>query len=256
MAENKKSIVVYSDWLPQFEQLSDEEAGKLIKHFFRYVNDLNPEVPDRLTQIAFEPIKQSLKRDLKKWEKVVEKRSIAGKASAEARKKQKEEEQYMLTHVEKNQHMLNCVKKIQHNSTNSTDSVNVNENVNVNEIIINNNNIKKGEIKNFAVDDDFQNLKFSDELKFESPSWLESVSMQQKISIEEIRKKIDDFVLFLKTTQEVHKTKKLFIQHFINWLTKKQNSQKNGTESKSAAPNKQPFRFSFDELAKTQAGET
>ena len=68
MAENKSGIIVYADWINVFEELEDIEAGKLIKHFFRYVNDLNPEAPDRLTKIAFEPIKQSLKRDLEKWE--------------------------------------------------------------------------------------------------------------------------------------------------------------------------------------------
>jgi len=43
MAENKKAVIVYADWIEQFEALNDEEAGKLIKHIFRYVNDLNPE---------------------------------------------------------------------------------------------------------------------------------------------------------------------------------------------------------------------
>jgi hypothetical protein len=68
MAEDKKSIIVYADWKNIFEELSDDEAGKLIKHFFRYVNDINPEPPDRLTKLLFEPIKQTLKRDLVKHE--------------------------------------------------------------------------------------------------------------------------------------------------------------------------------------------
>lgn len=68
MAENKKSFLIYIDWINIFEELSDEEAGKLVKHLFRYVNDLNPEFPDRLTKLLFEPIKQTLKRDLIKYE--------------------------------------------------------------------------------------------------------------------------------------------------------------------------------------------
>ena len=68
MAEDKKSILVYADWINIFEELEDAEAGKLIKHFFRYVNDKNPESPDRLTKLLFEPIKQTLKRDLVKYE--------------------------------------------------------------------------------------------------------------------------------------------------------------------------------------------
>jgi hypothetical protein len=68
MAKDKKTILVYADWISIFEKLEDDEAGKLIKHFFRYVNDQNPSAPDRLTDIIFEPIKQQLKRDLKKYE--------------------------------------------------------------------------------------------------------------------------------------------------------------------------------------------
>lgn len=79
MAENKKSIIVYAEWLEQFEYLTDEEAGKLIKHFFRYVNDLNPIAPDRFTEAQFIPIKQTLKRDLDKWEKTLTERSLNGR---------------------------------------------------------------------------------------------------------------------------------------------------------------------------------
>jgi hypothetical protein len=68
MAENKKKIIVYVDWIEQFKDLTDEESGKLIKHFFAYVNDLNP-VSDRLTELLFNPIKATLKRDLLAWEK-------------------------------------------------------------------------------------------------------------------------------------------------------------------------------------------
>lgn len=70
MAENKKSVLVYVDWISTFEELEDIEAGKLIKHFFRYINDRHPEAPDRLTKLMFEPIKQSLKRDLVKYEEI------------------------------------------------------------------------------------------------------------------------------------------------------------------------------------------
>jgi hypothetical protein len=68
MAQGKKNVIVYTDWINTFELLSDEEAGRLIKHFFRYVNDLNPEPPDRMIEILFEPFKSTLKRDLQKWE--------------------------------------------------------------------------------------------------------------------------------------------------------------------------------------------
>ena len=122
MAEDKNAILVYADWMDKFEQLDDDEAGRLIKHFFRYVNDLNPVAPDKITKISFIDIENSLKRDLKKWEKTLEGRSKAGKASAISRANKK---QQALT----NSTSVDCVKK---ESTNSTDSVNVSVSVNDN----------------------------------------------------------------------------------------------------------------------------
>jgi hypothetical protein len=68
MADKKNKVIVYKDWISTFDKLSDDEAGKLIKHFFQYINDLNPESDDRLITLLFEPIKQTLKRDLKAYE--------------------------------------------------------------------------------------------------------------------------------------------------------------------------------------------
>lgn len=78
MAEGKKSVLFYVDWIETFDDLTDEEAGKLIKHFLRYVNDQNPEAPDRITKLLFDPIKNTLKRDLKKWEEKQGKKSESG----------------------------------------------------------------------------------------------------------------------------------------------------------------------------------
>jgi len=86
MAENKKGFLLYCDLIHTVEKLDNEQAGKLFKHILEYVNDLNPITEDLLTQVCFEPIKQSLKRDLKKWEKQHEQRIAAGKKSAQVRK--------------------------------------------------------------------------------------------------------------------------------------------------------------------------
>lgn len=85
MAEGKKSALVYCDFIHSVEPLTDEEAGKVFKHFLRYINDLNPQAPDRLTGIIFEPWKQSLKRDLRKWEERQTKNTEAGRKGAEKR---------------------------------------------------------------------------------------------------------------------------------------------------------------------------
>ena len=85
MATNKKSFLLYCDIIHTIEKLSDEQAGKLLKHILRYVNDQDPIAEDVLTEIAFEPIKQNLKRDLVKYEEIKEKRSEAGKTGANKR---------------------------------------------------------------------------------------------------------------------------------------------------------------------------
>lgn len=80
MAKDKKSFLLHIDLLPTVEKLTDNKAGKLFKMILEYVNDKNPETDDLLIQVAFEPIKQQLKRSLKKWEDTIHKRSEAGKA--------------------------------------------------------------------------------------------------------------------------------------------------------------------------------
>ena len=68
MAKEKKGFLLYCDIIHTIEKLNDEQAGKLFKHILRYVNDQNPVTDDILTEVVFEPIKQTLKRDLEKYE--------------------------------------------------------------------------------------------------------------------------------------------------------------------------------------------
>jgi hypothetical protein len=77
--KGKKSFVLYTDQREVFDELSDEDAGKLIKHIFSYVNDEDPFTEDKLLKIAFLPIKTQLKRDLRIWDEKKEQRSEAGK---------------------------------------------------------------------------------------------------------------------------------------------------------------------------------
>ena len=125
MAENKKGFVLYADQKSIIDMLPNDKAGELLKHIFAYVNDENPINEDPLINLAFEPIKLQLKRDLQKWEETRAKRSIAGSISAEKRKQQ-------------NQQVLTSVKSVEQRPTNSTVIVNDNVNVNVNVNDINN----------------------------------------------------------------------------------------------------------------------
>jgi hypothetical protein len=78
MAQNKKSFLLYCDILSTIGKLPDEQAGKLFKIILEYVNDKDPKIDDLLLEIAFEPIKQQLKRDLKKYESAKEDKSSSG----------------------------------------------------------------------------------------------------------------------------------------------------------------------------------
>jgi hypothetical protein len=120
MAQDKKSFVLYSDSQGLINQLPDDVAGRLLKHIYSYVNDENPTTDELLLNIAFEPIKMQLKRDLIKYEKKREQWSEAGKKSAEQRASTKaNEKQRTLTNVD---------------SVATVSTVNDNVNVNVNVI--------------------------------------------------------------------------------------------------------------------------
>ena len=94
MANGKKSFIAYVDWKETFDSLPDDKAGKLIKHLFAYVNDEYPQTDDILITAVFANIKQTLKRDLRKYEDIKRKRvesgRIGGIKSGEARGKQNE----------------------------------------------------------------------------------------------------------------------------------------------------------------------
>jgi hypothetical protein len=78
MAKDKTSFILYCDQQGLFNKLPDEIAGKLIKHIFAYVNDENPIASDLLLEIAFEPIKLQLKRDLRKYDDYIDKQRLNG----------------------------------------------------------------------------------------------------------------------------------------------------------------------------------
>jgi hypothetical protein len=88
MAENKKSFVLYTDQIGIFQKLTNEQAGLLIKHIFSYCNDEDPE-GDFITDLAFESIKQQLKRDLVKYEKRADNSRENGKLGGRPKKPNK-----------------------------------------------------------------------------------------------------------------------------------------------------------------------
>lgn len=89
MAKDKKSFVLYCDLIHTVRKLPKEDAGELFIHILEYVNDLNPETDNPLVDIAFEPIKQSLKRDLKKYEDRADRARENGKKGGRPKNPQK-----------------------------------------------------------------------------------------------------------------------------------------------------------------------
>ncbi len=91
MAENKRSFLLYADLIHTVNKLPDKEAGVLMKLILSYVNDENPDIDsyDFVIQIAFEPIKQQLKRDLQKYQNIVERNKINGSKGGRPKKAKK-----------------------------------------------------------------------------------------------------------------------------------------------------------------------
>jgi len=76
--EGKESFIGYCEWLQVTEELTNEEAGQLFKHLLLYVNDKDPDTENKIIRIAFQPIKNQLKRDLKKWDNYIIKQRANG----------------------------------------------------------------------------------------------------------------------------------------------------------------------------------
>jgi hypothetical protein len=79
MTEDKKGFILYKDLIHTVEKMPDDKAGQLLKHILSYVNDKDPETDDLIIQLTFEPIKQQLKRDFKKYKNKLDGKSNAGK---------------------------------------------------------------------------------------------------------------------------------------------------------------------------------
>lgn len=116
MAAGKKSFILYADYLATVSKLTDAQAGKLFKLILEYVNDKDPKIENILLQIAFEPIKQNLKRDLKEWEAERSKRSEAGKIGG----------------IKSGESRRSRSKRSNASKNEANEAVNVNENVIVN----------------------------------------------------------------------------------------------------------------------------
>ena len=195
MAENKKSFLIYCDIIHSIDHLTNEEKGVLFQHLLEYVNDMNPVLEDRLLITAWKPIERQLKRDLVKWEQKQEQRVLAGKRSAELRKRNS-------TTVDERQQA-------------STVNGNVNGNVNVITTIEEN-----------AVDFDLID-KWVNDLPSQQ-IWLEGIYRLNKLQKGSVSRIAAKFKEHLKVYPTKHLTFDDFKSHLANWIrTQANNNQLN-----------------------------
>jgi len=77
---DKNNFILYKDFKSTIDILSDEQAGKLIKAVFSYVNGrVNPNFDDGMLIVAFNVLKAQLERDLIKYKKIVVRNQENGK---------------------------------------------------------------------------------------------------------------------------------------------------------------------------------
>lgn len=70
---DKNSFLIYLDYQEQFDLLTDEQAGKLIKAIIKYEKTAETSELDGVTKMAFSFIKTQLDRDREKYNKKCEK---------------------------------------------------------------------------------------------------------------------------------------------------------------------------------------
>lgn len=284
MAANKKSFIWYVDTIDVFEKLTDEEAGRLVKHLMRYVNDLHPEAPDRLTELLFEPFKRYLKRDLKKWEGEIEVKSRLGIIGNIKRWNKEVYDLYAAKTItfEKavemfNEHKLSLQRQNNRNSdeiiataTKTSLSIAVSDSVSDSVSVSEDKERERKEdtlpspVKPVFLKDGIELIN-GELIKTEDiPAFLiseivwkeQAVCMRHHLTIEEADAFILEFTESLKDRCIDYKTPQDAKTHFINWLKmqyeKSANTRKNTSDSNKR---KQQFQNEFAEIIRTSGSD-
>ena len=203
MAQGKKSFIAYSDWKEMFDNLPNEVAGELIKHIFAYVNDEKPNSDNYVINALFANIKNTLKRDLNKWDEQREQRSLAGKRSAALRA------------TKSNDRSISFNEKVRNSTVSVSDSVNVSDNVNVKEDV---EDSAIRSIKEIVID-----YKNNDRLINALLTSKEKLFSSRL----DINQKLDNFVESLKLQDITTKKDLDFKSHFLNWMRRNKKNQQN-----------------------------
>lgn len=204
MAKDKKSFLIYCDIIKAIDHLTNEEKGILFQHLLEYVNDMNPILEDRLLLGCWKPIELQLKRDLIKYESIRERNANNGSLGGRPKKPKKPN---------------GLIGNPTEPKKADTDNVTVND-------------TDKG-IDN---DEDKSNLyrKIDDiATDYKKNKRLIDVLINSKKSIfdseAEIFNDLDEFVIYLKSSDQTVKQEKDFKTHFLNWKKKKSSAKKEST---------------------------
>ena len=225
--QNKDSFVLYTKYIDTFKELTDEQAGKLIKVILEYVNDMNPE-PEGLIKIAFIPIKQQLKEDLVKWKEEKEKRSLAGKKGMESRYSSVNKE---LTNDNNVNKCYNKTNNVKNELTNLTDNVNVYVNVNDNVLNNNNNNIINNIIVSVElplIDNTLYQIS-EDKVK----EW------QQVYQAIDVKNELEKMRCWLNANPKNRKTRKGVERFIVAWLNRSQDKAPRAVHQKAVIEEEQ-----------------
>ena len=183
MATNKNSFILYCDLIHTVSKLNDEQAGKLFKHILSYVNDENPVTEDLITNLAFEPVKQALKRDLVKYEKLCEKNKENIRKRWDTKKNEK---------IPNDTTVYERIRTDTKNTDNDNDS---DSDINI-------------------IADEFLNEVKSGQHKMMIEGW----KMNLKIDGFALQKLLTEFRTHLITDNIKHSNTLQFRKHFKNWL--------------------------------------
>ena len=192
--KGKKSFVLYTDQREVFDELSDEDAGRLIKHIFSYVNDEDPSTDDQLLKVAFLPIKTQLKRDLKIWDEKKQQRAEAGRKGGIAKSS-------------------NAKQNLANPSNATNDVANLAVNVNVNDNV---NDIYIQTASDLKVNEESHNQIFRN--LWTSRIWLEGIAMKHKVTTKEVQDHLNEFRTECILKDELKVNEKDAKEHFINWI--------------------------------------
>jgi hypothetical protein len=191
MAEGKKSFVLYTDLIHVIRKLPNEQRGKLFLHLLEYVNDTNPVTDDILVEIAFEPIRLQLKRDLKEWEEIRQKRVESGKLGGRPKSEEKQDKAKKANGFSEKQSEAKKPVNV---------TVNVNDNVTI------------------KTDEEIQNEVFIEMTK--STSWIETMCMNHKVNPNELIEHLRKFYWHCKSNDYFKSNVSNARRHFNNWIQK------------------------------------